>query len=57
MSVPVAEAIFDRAAALFDQRAHLPEDALGIFWVQTDGPEILVLEHLPGGESHARDLV
>ena len=52
MSVAMTEAIFDRASALFDQRTHLPEDALGIFWVQTDGPEILVLEHLPGGEAH-----
>ena len=52
MSVAMAEAIFDRASALFDQRTHFPEDALGILGVQTDGPEILVLEHLPGGESH-----
>ncbi len=52
MSVAMAEAIFDRASALFDQGTHFPEDALGILGVQTHGPEILVLEHLPGGESH-----
>ena len=47
MSVAVPEAVLERPAAFLDQRRHLLEHARGILRMQTHGPEILVLQHLP----------
>ena len=52
MAVAMAEAVFDRPSAFLDQRSHFLEDALSVLRMQPHGPEILVLEHLPGREAH-----
>ena len=46
--VAVAETIFDCSSALFYQGRHFSKDALGVLRMQPHGPEVLVLEHLPG---------
>ena len=53
VSVAMAEAIFDAYLRLVSIRGPISSKTrLASSWMQTDGPEILVLEHLPGGEAH-----
>ena len=54
MSVPMAEAIFQRALALGYQAIHFREYSRGVFGMQALDPEFLVVAHLPGRVAHDR---
>jgi len=50
--ISVSKAVFGCSSPSFNERTHLFEDSLGIFWMEALGPELAIFEHLPLREAH-----